>query len=260
MKPKIAFFDFASCEGCQLAVLNCEDIFLDILGLVDIVEFREALSEKASQIDIAFVEGSIHREEDSDRLREIRVRSKVLVALGSCACMGNVQARSNCVVPEENFQRVYGRDVCDQVQTGSGFQSLWAHIRVRAVDEIVAVDYRLRGCPMVPDEFIHLVKSLIIGAIPNFPANPVCVECKMHENACVFSRGETCMGQITWGGCHAVCINNGYRCDGCRGFLSYANIPAHKQLLRESGLLDKEIENRYRLFCSTGNLGVGGRS
>ena len=104
MKPKVAFFDFASCEGCQLAILNCEDILLDILNLVELVEFREAMSEKAPRYDVAFVEGSIHRDEDIERLRHIRSRSTYLVALGACACNGNVQARSNYRGPGRQLQ------------------------------------------------------------------------------------------------------------------------------------------------------------
>ncbi|MBF0461717.1 MAG: hypothetical protein HQL87_10000 [Magnetococcales bacterium] len=255
MKPKVAFFDFAGCEGCQLAVLNCEDVLLDILGLVDIVEFREAISETAPRFDVAFIEGSIHREEDVERLRGIRARSTYLVALGACACIGNVQARSNFIAPAENFKRVYGEVDRNQAQTDPEFWPLWAHTRVRAVKEIVPVDFELRGCPMVPAEFVHLVKALVSGSIPHFPANAVCVECKANENECAFDRGETCMGQITYGGCGAICVTNGYRCDGCRGVLPHANLAAHRQLLREKGLSDALIQNRYRLFCSAEPLG-----
>ncbi|MCB9477088.1 MAG: hypothetical protein H6684_10450 [Deltaproteobacteria bacterium] len=249
-KPKIAFFDFAGCEGCQLALLNCEDVVLDLLELVDIVEFREALSEKAHRYDISFIEGSINREEDAQRLRDIRARSKYVVALGACACMGNVQARSNFVAPAENFAVVYGEEARNRVQTDREYWPLWAHTRVRSVDEVVPVDYQLRGCPMIPEEFLSLVKSLLAGSIPFFPPKPVCVECKMNCNECVFDQGRTCMGQVTYAGCNAVCINNGYVCDGCRGLLPGANLDAHRQLLRESGLTDAQIESRYRLFCS----------
>ncbi|MBF0563534.1 MAG: hypothetical protein HQL37_16330 [Alphaproteobacteria bacterium] len=255
MKPKVAFFDFASCEGCQLAVLDCEDIFLDILGLVDIVEFREAMSETAPRFDVAFIEGSVNREEDAQRLRNIRARSTYVVALGACACIGNVQARSNFIAPAENYRRVYGVEARNQAQTDPEFWPLWAHTRVRAVKEIVPVDFELRGCPVVPEEFIALVKALISSTVPYFPANAVCVECKMNENECVYDRGETCMGQITFGGCKAVCVTNGYRCDGCRGLLPHANLPAHQGLLREKGLSAAQIQNQYRLFCSTEFVG-----
>ena len=260
MKPKIAFFDFAGCEGCQLAVLNCEDVFLNLLDLVEIVEFREAASETAPRFDVAFIEGSINREEDAQRLQEIRARSAVLVALGACANIGNVQARSNFLAPAENFKQVYGEATRNQVQTDTKFWPLWAHTRVRSIKEIVPVDFELRGCPMVPEEFVHLVKSLVSGATPHFPANAVCVECKMNENECVYDRGETCMGQITYGGCKAVCVTNGYRCDGCRGLLPHANLTAHRWLMREKGLSDTQIQNQYRLFCSGSLLGQEKRS
>ncbi|MFN3076453.1 MAG: NADH:ubiquinone oxidoreductase [Alphaproteobacteria bacterium] len=250
MKPKIAFFDFAGCEGCQLAVLNCEDQFLDILELVDIVSFREAMSETAHRFDVAFIEGSIHREEDAQRLRDVRSRAKILVAMGSCACQGNVQARSNFVAPAENFRRVYGGEDRDRVQTDPDFWPLWAHTRVRAVREVVPVDYELPGCPMVADEFLHLVKALISGSVPRLYAHAVCVECKINENECVFDHGDTCMGQVTRGGCHAICVTNGYRCDGCRGWVPNANFQAHQELLRGKGLGETQILDRYRLFCS----------
>ena len=251
MKPKVAFFDFASCEGCQLAILNCEDALLDLLELVDIVEFREALSEKAARYDVAFIEGSIHREEDADRIRDIRARSKVLVAMGACAAIGNVQARSNAVAPAENFARVYGEEARNRVQTDPEHWHLWAHTRVRPIHEVVTVDYTLRGCPVVPSEFLHLVGALIAGSQPRFPRTPVCTECKRAGNLCVFAKGDTCMGQVTWAGCDAICITQGYHCDGCRGLLPGANLGAHRELLRESGLSDAEIDSRYRLFCAS---------
>jgi len=251
MKPKIAFFDFASCEGCQLAILNCEDALLDLLERVEIVEFREALSEKAPRYDIAFIEGSIHREEDADRLRDIRERSKVVVALGACACIGNVQARSNATAPAVNLARVYGEEARDRVQTDPDHWGLWAHTRVRPISDVVEVDYYLRGCPVVPTEFVKLVTALIAGSTPRFPRAPVCTECKRAGNLCVFAQGETCMGQITWAGCDAVCVTQGYRCDGCRGILPGANVEAHRDLLRDNGLDDAAIDSRYDLFCAS---------
>ena len=255
MKPKVAFFDFASCEGCQLALLNCEDILLDILELVELVEFREAISDKSARYDVAFIEGSIHREEDVERLQDIRARSKVLVALGACACNGNVQARSNFVAPAENFAVIYGPEARNRVQVDSDYWQLWAHTRVRAVHEVVDVDFSLRGCPMVPQEFLHLVKRLISGSQPRFPAIAVCVECKRNGNECVYDRGQACLGPITYGGCDAVCVNGGHLCDGCRGLLPYANVAAHRQLMRDMSITEEEITNRYRLHCSAERVG-----
>lgn len=250
MKPKVAFFDFASCEGCQLAILNCEDIFLELLSVVDIVEFREAISEKSPRFDIAFIEGSIHREMDSARLQDIRARATYLVALGACACSGNVQARSNFIAPAKNLSLVYGSDARDQAQTDDRHWPLWGHTRVRALRELVKVDFELRGCPVVKEEFLHLVTRLVAGSLPQFPAQPVCVECKMNHNACVSIAGQPCLGQITYGGCNAICINAGYQCDGCRGVLPHANLDAHRQLLLRQGLSPETVRNRYRLFYS----------
>ena len=260
MRPKIAFFDFASCEGCQLAILNCEDALLDLLELVEIVEFREAISDKAPRYDIAFIEGSIHREEDADRLRSIRERAKLLVALGSCASIGNVQARSNAVAPAENFARVYGKEARNRVQTDREHWPLWAHTRVRPIGDVVKVDFHLRGCPIEPTEFLHLVGAVIAGTRPRFPRAPVCTECKQAGNRCVFERGDTCLGQVTWAGCGAVCITQGYHCDGCRGLLPDANLAAHRQLLSNSGLSEREIDSRYDLFCASQNTARAGGS
>ena len=140
MKPRVAFFDFASCEGCQLAILNCEDILLDILGLVDIVEFREAISEKSPRFDVAFIEGSVNREMDMERLREIRARATYLVSLGACACQGNVQARSNFVAPAENYKAVYGG--CNSVCVNGGYvcdgcRGLLPHANVEAHKQLM---------------------------------------------------------------------------------------------------------------------------
>ncbi len=256
-KPKVAFFDFASCEGCQLALLNCEDQLLAILERIDLVEFREAISEKGARYDIAFIEGSIHREEDVERIQNIRSRSKYLVALGACACNGNVQARANFIAPAEHFKLIYGEEARNRVQTDPKYWPLWAHGRVRAVHEVVPVDFFLRGCPMVPKEFLHLVKSLLTGQNPSFPANPVCMECKKAGNECVYDRGLACMGPIAYGGCEAICVTKGHLCDACRGLLPYANLDAHRQQMQKMGISDQEILNRYRLHCSSERIGRG---
>jgi coenzyme F420-reducing hydrogenase gamma subunit len=256
-KPKVAFFDFASCEGCQLAVLNCEDILLDIVGLVDIVEFREAISDKAEKYDIAFIEGSIHRDEDLERLKDIRERSTYLVALGACACTGNLQSRSNLYSPMENFNEVYGKKAIKANLSDEKFKSLWEHKKVKRVDDCVKVDFYLRGCPIDANEFLELVKAVLLGKSPYFPANPVCVECKRVGNECVYDKGQVCMGQVTWGGCNATCVSNGWVCEGCRGILPDANIKAHFDVMKEKGIKVDRMLNKYRLHCSDEPISKG---
>ena len=144
-----------------------------------------------------------------------------------------------------------------QVQVDADFWSLWSHTRVRPLDAIVKVDAYLRGCPVVPREFLHLVKSMLHGTTPHFPPDAVCVECKKNGNECVLERGDTCMGPITWGGCNSICVNNGYVCDGCRGTLPHANIDSHIALMREHNIKDEDIRSRYRLFLGAEPIGRG---
>jgi coenzyme F420-reducing hydrogenase gamma subunit len=171
--------------------------------------------------------------------------------------MGNVQARSNFVAPAENYKAVYGEEARNRVQVDEENWPLWAHTRVRPVSSIVKVDFELKGCPVVPGEFLHLVKSLLTGSLPHFPANAVCVECKKNENECVMEQGRTCLGPITWGGCDAVCVGGGHVCDGCRGLLPHANTQAHRDLMREKGVPEDLIQSRYRIFMSAERVGKG---
>ena len=127
----------------------------------------------------------------------------------------------------------------------------------KAVDEVVKVNYKVHGCPINNKEFAYIVRCLLIDKIPVIPNYPVCVECKKNENECVFERGETCMGPVTWGGCDSVCVNQGYVCDGCRGALPHANVDAHVALMRERKIKDEDIRSRYRLFLGAEPIGRG---
>ena len=194
---------------------------------------------------------------DIERLQNLRTRTTILVALGACACNGNVQARSNFVAPAVNYQVVYGEEARNRVQVDNEFWSLWSHTRVRPLDAVVKVDAYLRGCPVVPSEFLHLVKSMLHGTMPFFPPDAVCVDCKKNGNECVLERGDTCMGPVIWGGCNSICVNNGYVCDGCRGALPHANIDSHIALMREHKIDNEDIRNRYRLFLGAEPIGRG---
>ncbi len=108
MKPRVAFFDFTGCEGCQLEVLNFNLEIVDLIGAVDIVEFREASSDHSDDYDIAFIEGSQTTQGDVERVQKIREKAKILVALGACSCTGGVNALKNRFSMEENLKVVYG--------------------------------------------------------------------------------------------------------------------------------------------------------
>lgn len=237
MKPKIAIFDFGCCEGCQLQIVNLEEQLLDLVGLVDVRQWREAMSEHADDYEIALVEGSITRAGEIPRLEAIRKQAKVLVALGACAHTGGVNAMKNCMPMQAALETVYG-------DKAAWFDTIPA----RPLSAVVPVDLAVPGCPIDRGELLEVVKALLMGKAPTLPTYPVCVQCKMAENVCAFDRGLVCMGPVTRAGCGAICPSNGNRCLGCRGLVPEPNVNAHKEVLAEHGRTVEGILAEYRLF------------
>jgi coenzyme F420-reducing hydrogenase gamma subunit len=248
-KPRVAFFDFSSCEGCQLQVVNLEESILDVLNLVDIVEFREAMKESSTEYDIAVVEGSITRPMDEERLKKIRSRAKILIALGACAHLGGVQRMSNKWTPEENKAEVYGRHPGSDTTKGDS-NPFFAQPRHRALDEIVKVDYIIPGCPIDTNEFAKVLIALLTGKKPPVPDYPVCVECKKNENVCLFTIGKFCMGPVARAGCGAICPTHGNECEACRGYVDHPHTQAQTEVLKKHGLTAEEIMSRKTMFTS----------
>lgn len=238
-KPKVAFFDFTSCEGCQLNKLNLENHILDVLEHIDIVEFREAIDDKADEYDVAFIEGSISTPTCVERINDIRRRTKVLIALGSCASIGGVNAMKNLHPIESVRETVYGKD-----------KYLFSTIPAMPVSAVVKVDYEIHGCPMSIPEFLKVFKSLIMGKMPEKANTPVCVECKLLENECLYERGMVCMGPITRSGCNAVCPSFSQFCTGCRGLVPDAKKEAMEEILISHGLSTEEARKRLLMFNS----------
>jgi coenzyme F420-reducing hydrogenase gamma subunit len=241
MKPKVAFFDFASCEGCQLQVVNLEEKVLDLVDVVEVVSFREAMKEHSDGYDIAFVEGSIMRPMDEERLKKIRSNAKLLVALGACACIGGVNKLRNKWPVAEVKTEVYG----DAQIAGNPYFDVFP---TKSLDEVVAVDARVPGCPINRNEFAKTVTWLTSGRKPRLPNFPVCVECKKNENVCVFERGQFCLGPITRAGCNSICPSNGEGCDGCRGFLEDLRVNAMKDVLRRHDVSLDQMVKRFSLY------------
>lgn len=244
MKPKVAFFDFASCEGCQLQIANLEETVIDLVNVVDVVEFREVMDEKAASYDIAFIEGSITRPMDEKRLKHIRKQSKILVALGACAHLGGVQRLSNQWSLKQNVEQAYPEEKSNVIINNEFFENS----KHKAVDEVVKVDYTIPGCPIDRVEFIRVVVALVHGNKPPIPEYPVCVECKKNENVCLFSIGKFCMGPVTRGGCNAVCPSHGNECESCRGYITHPHEKAQTDVLAEYGLTADEILHRKTMF------------
>ena len=236
-KPKVAFFDFAGCEGDQLQIVNLEEDLLKVVEAVDIVSFREAMKGHSNDYDIAFVEGSITRRSDEARLKEIRRQAKVLVALGACATLGGVNLLKN-YQEEENVRKfVYG-DKAYQYET----------YPARPLKAVVPVDIDIHGCPINRHEFLMVFKALLLGKKPDIPNYPVCVECKAAENICVFEMGMTCLGPVTRAGCKACCVSEGSFCWGCRGLIDNPNADSEREILARYGLSLQDILNKFRLY------------
>ena len=238
-RPRVAFFDFTCCEGCQLTVVDSLQTHPQLLDVVDIVEFREAISGKAKAYDIAFIEGSCSRVSDEGRLQDIRERAGIVVALGACAHLGGVNAIRNKQNLEEVRQYVY-----------SAYADWFDVYEVRPISEVINVDAVVPGCPIDRDEFLTVVKELLQGRCPEPPDYPVCIECKLDENVCVFHRGEVCLGPITRAGCQAICPTYGSGCVGCRGLIPFPKIESLKQVLAEHGLGRRAIEAKISLYMT----------
>jgi coenzyme F420-reducing hydrogenase gamma subunit len=234
-KPKVGVFGFTGCEGCQLQIANKEETLLDLLGAIEVLNFRLISSDKQDGYDIAFVEGSITTEDEVARLKKIRRQAKILVAMGACACLGGVHNLRERFPLADTVKEVYGTH---PVETGP----------VRKVSDIVNVDIELPGCPISKPEFEWLVRHLILGLEPQFPQYSVCVECKQRFNTCVFDLGMMCLGPVTRAGCDAICPRNHLGCWGCRGPADEANFESLVEILRERGFSERQIAERAQFF------------
>lgn len=238
-KPRVAIFDFACCEGCQLQIVNLEEEILDLIGAVDLVEWREGMSEQSSEYDIAIVEGSITRPEDAARLDVIRSRAKILVALGACATIGGVNKLKNNFDFQDVRRCVYGADA-DMPHLATD--------TVRAIDEVVDVDYKIHGCPVYRKELVYVIRCLLLGKTPEIPEYPVCVECKARGNQCLWETGQVCLGPIILAGCGACCPSSGFRCFGCRGYVDDPNIDAAKDVIERYDLCVEDLKSKMTIF------------
>ena len=236
-RPKVAFFELSSCEGCQLQLVNNEATLLDFLSLIDIRAFREARTERSDDYEIAFVEGSVTRADEIERLKSMRERARLLVAFGSCACFGGVnQLRNRFSDPAWAKRDVYGEHPIETNDT------------VRPLRDFVTVDLEIYGCPVRKEEVEKIVTNLVLGRTVVHPQYPVCHDCKANEHICLFDLGEPCLGPVTRGGCDAWCPGNRFGCWGCRGPSVDANLEEMRQILRVRGFSDETVLDRLECF------------
>jgi coenzyme F420-reducing hydrogenase gamma subunit len=239
---RVAIFDFACCEGCQLQIVNLEEEILDLIDAVNVVEWREAMSEQSHEYEIAIIEGSITRPEDEKRLEIIRTRAKILIALGACATIGGINKLKNNFDLAEVKRCVYGK-AADMPHLDTS--------PTKAVDEVVKVDYKIHGCPIDRKEFTYVIRCLLMGKRPEIPDVPVCVDCKSKGNVCLWDYGQVCLGPVIRAGCGARCPSSGFRCFGCRGYVDNPNVNAAKDVIERYGLTVDVLKGKMVLFGST---------
>lgn len=239
-KPKLAVWKFASCDGCQLTLLNCEDELLAIAGEVEIANFVEASRAVVrGPYDLSLVEGSITTPHDAERIHEIRRASKHLVTIGACATAGGIQALRNFKDVREFTSIVYARP--DYIETLRTSTPIADHVRV---------DFELRGCPINQQQLIEVISAFLHGRKPNTPPHSVCLDCKRRGLVCVMvAHGTPCLGPVTQTGCGALCPAYNRGCYGCFGPKETPNTAALSAWMRdELGVTDPELVRAYRTF------------
>jgi coenzyme F420-reducing hydrogenase gamma subunit len=237
MKPRVAVFKFASCDGCQLQFLNAEDELLKLAGLVDFAYFPEASSGfREGPYDIAFVEGSITTPDDAGRILKVREQSRFLVTIGACATGGGIQALRNWTDIEEYRSAVYPNP--EFISTLSTSTPISEHIKV---------DFEIWGCPVDKHQLLTVVRSLLSRAKPVLPGHSVCMECKRRGNVCVVvAKGEPCLGPVTRTGCGALCPAFNRGCYGCFGPADDQNMESFTRLLGAQGVTGADAMRRLR--------------
>jgi coenzyme F420-reducing hydrogenase gamma subunit len=237
--PRLAVWKFASCDGCQLTLLDCEDELLAVAQALDIAYFPEATRAAVKgRYDLSLVEGSITTAHDAERIHDIRRRSRTLITIGACATSGGVQALRNFADVRAYASIVYARpDYISALATST------------PIAEHVPVDFELRGCPINKRQLVEVICAFLIGRRPATPAHSVCIECKLRGNVCVsVAHGTPCLGPVTHAGCGAICPAYDRGCYGCFGPMESPNAPALSRKLGELGMSPDELKRVYRTF------------
>jgi len=237
-KPKLAVWKFASCDGCQLSLLDCEDELLDVASVVDIANFPEA-SRAVSKgpYDVSLVEGSITTAHDIIRIQKVRKMSKVLITIGACATAGGLQALRNFKDVNNFISIVYAHP--EYIET---------LVKSTPISDHVFVDFELRGCPINKYQLVEVLNAFLNNRKPNLPAYSLCIECKMKGNVCTLvSKKLPCLGPVTQAGCGALCPSYNRACYACFGPKETPNTISMSACFKKNGV---DAEDMIRLFRS----------
>lgn len=237
-RPTLAVWKFASCDGCQLTLLDCEDELLALGELVEIAYFREGTrAAVAGPYALSLVEGSITTPEARERIVEVRRMSEALVTIGACATAGGVQALRNFRDVDEFRAVVYARpEYIDTLATSTPISS---HVRV---------DFELQGCPIDKQQLLEVISAFLHRRAPAVPSHSVCVECKSRGNVCVMVLGTPCLGPITHAGCGALCPSYTRGCYGCFGPMETPHAAALSRVLLAGGTTRLALVRALRTF------------
>jgi len=240
-RPRLAVWKFASCDGCQLTLLNCEDELLLLADAVEIAHFTEASSDHVDgPYDLSLVEGSITTPADLERVQEIRRASRRLVSIGACATSGGIQALRNFADVGEFTSLVYARP--EYIDTLARSTPISAH---------VPVDFELHGCPVDRRQLLEVVVAYLDGRTPRIPAETVCADCKRRGNVCVVvAHGQACLGPVTQSGCGALCPSCARGCYGCFGPAPGVNVGSLVGRLLENGMGEPDVVRILRTFTA----------
>ena len=245
-KPKVAVWKFASCDGCQLSLLDCEDELLDVVGAVDIAYFPEATrAVMRGPYDVSLVEGSVTNPHDAQRIQSVRNVSKFLMTIGTCATSGGLQALRNYGRTREMAAYIY--EHLDAFETLESSTPISAHVKV---------DYELQGCPINKYQLLEVISALLNGRTPMVFPYSLCMECKLKGNICVMvARGIPCMGPITHAGCGALCPSYHRGCYSCYGPKEMANTVAlGTWFVQNLGMKEDDAVRIFRSFYSGSEL------
>ena len=238
-KPKLAVWKFASCDGCQLSLLDCEDELLALTGEIEIAQFAEASSAVVrGPYDLSLVEGSVTTPHDAERIREVRRVSRKLVTIGACATAGGIQALRNFASVEDFLSVVYASP--EYVSTLETSTPISAHVNV---------DFELHGCPIDKRQLLEVISAFLAGRRPQISSASVCTECKRRGTVCVMvAHGTPCLGPVTHAGCGAICPSYNRGCYGCFGPMETPNTVSLTRQLRVLGMSDRAVDRVFRTF------------
>ncbi|MFH1862180.1 MAG: oxidoreductase [bacterium] len=240
-KPKIAVWKFASCDGCQLSLLDCEDELLSIVAHVEIANFPEvSRAVQQGPYDISLVEGSITTPHDIVRIQKVRRISKTLITIGACATAGGIQALRNYQNVQDFVRIVYANP--DYIETLTKSTPIADH---------VPVDFELRGCPINKYQLVEIINAFLNQRKANVPKYSVCLECKRKGNVCLMvAQGTPCLGPVIQMGCGALCPSYNRGCFGCFGPKETPNTISMSNLFGKLGMKADDIIRVYRTYNS----------